>query len=61
MEYESKRNLRDIAPLLERLDRGETLSGTTTAAWPSALRMVLMCWRKLSCLLELVVQKSWRL
>ena len=26
MEYESKRNLRDIAPLLERLDRGESLS-----------------------------------
>lgn len=26
MEYESKRQLRDIAPLLERLDRGESLS-----------------------------------
>ena len=38
-----------------------TLSGTTTAALPVAFRMVLICWMKFSCLLELVVQKSWRL
>lgn len=38
-----------------------TLSGTTTAALPVAFSRVLMCWRKLSCLLELVVQKSCRL
>ena len=37
-----------------------TLSGTTTAALMVAFRMVLMCWMKFSCLLELVVQKSWR-
>jgi hypothetical protein len=38
-----------------------TLSGITTAAEPVVLSMVRMCWRKLSCLLELVAQKSWRL
>src|SRR6266542_2067596 len=37
-----------------------TLSGTTTAARPLILRMVLTCWTKLSCLFEVVVQKSSR-
>ena len=38
-----------------------TLSGTTTAAFPVGFRIVLICWIKLSCLFELVVQKSCRL
>jgi hypothetical protein len=35
-----------------------TLSGTTTAARPMVLIMVRMCCTKLSCLLEVVAQKS---
>lgn len=31
MEYESRRQLRDIAPLLERLDRGDTLTAEEQA------------------------------
>src|SRR5258706_13523754 len=38
-----------------------TLSGTTTAARPCCFKMVKMCWRKLSCLLLVVAQKSSRL
>ena len=38
-----------------------TLSGSTTAARPCCLRMVKMCWRKLSCLLLVLAQKSSRL
>src|SRR5216117_1324515 len=38
-----------------------TLSGNTTAARPCCLRMVKMCWRKLSCLLLVLAQKSSRL
>ena len=38
-----------------------TLSGSTTAARPCCLRIVKMCWRKLSCLLLVVAQKSSRL
>ena len=37
-----------------------TLSGTTTAARPFCLSSVLTCWTKLSCLLEVVAQKSSR-
>jgi hypothetical protein len=37
-----------------------TLSGTTTAARPGILRIVLTCWRKLSCLLLVEAQKSSR-
>ena len=38
-----------------------TLSGTTTAARPWILRRLRTCWTKLSCLFEVVVQKSGRL
>src|ERR1035437_6116787 len=38
-----------------------TLSGNTTAARPCCLRMVKMGWRKLSCLLLVLAQKSSRL
>jgi hypothetical protein len=38
----------------------ETLSGKTTAARPPILSIPLMCWRKLSCLLEVDAQKSSR-
>src|ERR1017187_5821795 len=38
-----------------------TLSGTTTAARPCCLRIVNTCWRKLSCLLLVLAQKSSRL
>ena len=37
-----------------------TLSGRTTAARPLMSRIVMMCWRKLSCLLDVVTTKSWR-
>src|SRR5206468_341522 len=37
-----------------------TLSGTTIAAWPCCFRMVKTCWRKLSCLLLVLAQKSSR-
>ena len=38
----------------------KTLSGTTMAARPFCFSRVLTCWRKLSCLLEVVAQKSSR-
>src|SRR5438128_4857408 len=37
-----------------------TLSGTTMAARPCCFRMVKTCWRKLSCLLLVLAQKSSR-
>src|SRR3990172_21934 len=37
-----------------------TLSGTTTAARPFCFKRVFTCWIKLSCLLDVVAQKSWR-
>src|SRR5205823_15021157 len=37
-----------------------TLSGTTIAARPCCLRIVKTCWRKLSCLLLVLAQKSSR-
>src|SRR5207247_3876333 len=37
-----------------------TLSGTTIAARPCCFRMVKTCWRKLSCLLLVLAQKSSR-
>ena len=37
-----------------------TLSGSTTAARPLMSRIVMMCCRKLSCLLDVVTTKSWR-
>src|SRR5947207_2302002 len=37
-----------------------TLSGRTTAAAPLTRNIDRMCWRKLSCLLEVVAQKSLR-
>src|SRR3984893_18319701 len=37
-----------------------TLSGTTIAARPCCFRMVRTCWRKLSCLLLVLAQKSSR-
>ena len=35
-----------------------TLSGTTMAHEPCSLSSVLTCWRKLSCLFFVLVQKS---
>src|SRR5437764_14525260 len=37
-----------------------TLSGTTIAARPCCFRIVKTCWRKLSCLLLVLAQKSSR-
>src|SRR3990172_10274646 len=37
-----------------------TLSGTTTAARPFCFKRVFTCWMKLSCLLDVVAQKSSR-
>ena len=49
-----------VYPKAEFLSKS-TLSGTTTAARPWILSRLLTCWTKLSCLLEVVVQKSGRL
>ena len=56
----------DVALVRRRLRRTvspappskRTLSGTTIAAPPPILSMFLTCWRKLSCLFDVVAQKS---
>ena len=49
----------------EVLQRPEVVEGMKLPKRPKTLPVVLsmerMCWRKLSCLFEVVAQKSWRL